>query len=197
MEGESSMIMRRSHDHHPGWRRSLLRLSIVLVSVVMCYVISSVSMVDLQQQAQAATQISAAPPPGICYQAHVQNIGWQGAVCNGQQAGTTGQSLRMEALRIWLIRPSGRMRVCYQAHVQNIGWQRWVCNGQQAGTTGQSLRMEAIRIVLVNAPARWNVCYQAHVQNIGWQGQVCNGQQAGTTGQSLRMEAIQIYLRRR
>jgi serine/threonine protein kinase len=144
-----------------------------------------------------ATVANAALLSGICYQAHVQNIGWQGAVCNSQQAGTTGQNLRMEALRIWLVRPIGRIGVCYQAHVQNVGWQPWVCNGQQTGTTGQNLRMEALRVILVHAPAHWNICYQAHMQNIGWQGQVCNGQQAGTTGQNLRMEAVQIFLVRR
>jgi len=150
-----------------------------------------------QQQAapqqQAATG-NTAPPPEICYQAHVQNIGWQTTVCNGQQAGTTGRNLRIEALRIWLVHPISGMNVCYQAHVQNIGWQGQVCNGNQAGTVGQNLRIEAVHINLVGAPPNWNVCYKAHVQNIGWQGQVCNGQQAGTVGQNLRIEAIQISL---
>jgi len=41
---------------------------------------------------------------GICYQAHVQNIGWQSQVCNNQVAGTVGQSLRLEAIRIFLVR---------------------------------------------------------------------------------------------
>lgn len=36
------------------------------------------------------------------YQAHVQNIGWQKAVGEGEIAGTTGKALRMEALKIWL-----------------------------------------------------------------------------------------------
>src|SRR5205823_2752690 len=37
---------------------------------------------------------------GVCYRAFVENVGWQDEVCNGQIAGTVGQSLRMEALRI-------------------------------------------------------------------------------------------------
>ncbi len=135
--------------------------------------------------------------PSICYQAHVQNIGWQDFVCDGEVAGTTGQSLRMEAIRIILVNAPRHMSVCYRAHVQNIGWQPFVCNGRVAGTTGQSLRMEAIQIVLFNAHHRFAVCYQAHVQNIGWQPFVCNGRVAGTTGQSLRMEAIRIILVRR
>jgi len=136
--------------------------------------------------------------PGICYQAYVENTGWQNPVCNGRVAGTTGQGLRMEAIRIWLTNSNPGESVCYQAHVQNIGWQSSVCDGQMAGTTGQSLRMEAIQVSLTNPGPNDVVCYKAHVQNIGWQAPVCNGQTAGTTGQSLRMEAIRammFYLR--
>jgi uncharacterized protein YjdB len=50
--------------------------------------------------------VQAPRSPSICYQAHVQNIGWQKQVCNGAVAGTTGRSLRMEAIRIILKRRS-------------------------------------------------------------------------------------------
>jgi uncharacterized protein YjdB len=43
---------------------------------------------------------SAAPGTRICYRGHVQNIGWQGEVCNGATAGTEGQNLRLEAFQI-------------------------------------------------------------------------------------------------
>ena len=36
----------------------------------------------------------------VQYQSHVQDIGWQTAVTNGQVAGTTGLSKRMEALKL-------------------------------------------------------------------------------------------------
>ncbi len=36
----------------------------------------------------------------IQYRAHVQNIGWQDWVQNGEVAGTTGQALQMEAIQI-------------------------------------------------------------------------------------------------
>ncbi|GAC1350082.1 MAG: hypothetical protein NVSMB27_29230 [Ktedonobacteraceae bacterium] len=132
----------------------------------------------------------------VKYRAHVQNIGWQDWVTNGQVAGTTGQSLRMEAIQIQLDGVPPGVGVRYRAHVQNIGWQDWVTNGQVAGTTGQSLRMEAIMIELTGiAPNNtFRIAYEAHVQNIGWQEFVQNGGIAGTTGQSLRMEAIRIVL---
>ncbi len=83
---------------------------------------------------------------GLCYQSHIQNIGWQGTKCSGEITGTTGQSKRMEATRIWLNGGPTPGFVGYQAHIQNIGWQPWVFNGAQAGTTGQSLRLEAFRV---------------------------------------------------
>ena len=86
---------------------------------------------------------------GVCINAHVQNIGWQGWRCtsNGRPAlaGTVGQSLRLEALRL-----STRTGICAQGHVQNIGWQNWQCSrrsGQvEIGTVGRSLSLEALRV---------------------------------------------------
>ena len=82
----------------------------------------------------------------LCYQSHIEGIGWQSSKCNGQITGTTGQSKRMEATRIWLSAGPTAGFVGYQAHIQNIGWQPWVFNGAEAGTTGQSLRLEAFRV---------------------------------------------------
>jgi hypothetical protein len=38
--------------------------------------------------------------PKVYYRAHVQSIGWQSWVSAGQTAGTTGQSLRVEAMQV-------------------------------------------------------------------------------------------------
>lgn len=134
-----------------------------------------------------------AASPSVVYQTHCQNVGTQGEVRNGQRAGTEGQSLRMEAVRIRLEGVSGG--VTYQAHVQNIGWQSPVSNYAWAGTTGQSLRMEAIKINLTGDAAKYyDIQYRAHSQNVGWGAWVSNGAVAGTTGRGLRMEAIEIRL---
>jgi uncharacterized protein YjdB len=43
----------------------------------------------------------------VCYQAHIESIGWnQGEVCDGALVGTVGQSLRIEAVRIRIINPT-------------------------------------------------------------------------------------------
>lgn len=61
----------------------------------------------------------------IQYKSHIQNIGWQGSKTNGQTSGTSGKSLRMEAIRVSLINAPEGASVIYSAHVQNIGWQNW------------------------------------------------------------------------
>jgi hypothetical protein len=93
-----------------------------------------------------------APDIGVSYNAHVQDSGWQGYVSDNAIAGTTGQSKRMEAIKIKLYNAGSGVRICYQAHVQNQGWQGKVCDDQLAGTEGQSLRMEALTVELQGAP---------------------------------------------
>ena len=129
----------------------------------------------------------------ISYRAHVQNIGWQNTVSETNQAGTTGQSLRMEAIQIYNNNPD--FNILYKAHVQYIGWQEWKKNGEISGTTGQSLRLEAIQIKLENKTDKiYSIQYRMHIQNIGWQDWKKDGEIAGTTGQSLRGEAIEIRI---
>lgn len=38
----------------------------------------------------------------LCYQAHIQNIGWSSVTKGGYPIGTMGQSLRIEAMKIWI-----------------------------------------------------------------------------------------------
>ena len=134
-------------------------------------------------------------PASITYQSHIQNIGWQKVKNNGQTSGTTGKSLRVEAIKINLDTGVYSGNIKYQAHVQNIGWQKAVTNGQTSGTTGQSLRVEAIKIWLTgDIKNYYDIYYRVHVQNIGWTAWTSNGNAAGSTGYSYRMEAYQIKL---
>ena len=183
----------------------LNRFAVALSSGVLA---SAAGLLAFVPASSAATASPAArhlaPPPGkpsmaeraqdssggnVCYDAYVQNTGWQPWVCDGAVAGTTGQSLRMEALSI-ITYTDG---ICAQAQVQNIGWQGWACANAgdvlTVGTEGQSLRMEALRLV----PDEGTACADAHVQNLGWMGWVCGSDiTVGTVGRSLRMEAIEI-----
>ena len=46
--------------------------------------------------------LTGVPDKTLYYEAHVQNIGWQGKKKAGETAGTTGKSYRIEAVRLWL-----------------------------------------------------------------------------------------------
>jgi hypothetical protein len=129
----------------------------------------------------------------LLYQSHVQDIGWQSNVQNGITSGTSGQSRRMEAIRIKLNNLAGGIEYC--THVQDIGWMDWAADGVLSGTTGQSKRMEAIKIRLTgDAAEKYDIYYRVHSQNFGWLDWAKNGEPAGTAGYSYRMEAIQIVL---
>ena len=127
-----------------------------------------------------------AEPIHVNARAHVQNIGWMPWVADSQTVGTTGRSLRMEAIQL----RGGVGEV--SAHVQDLGWMPAVHNGTTAGTTGRSLRLEAIQVTS-DIPG-WEVECRAHVQDIGWMPWVSDGKTCGTTGRSKRLEAVQLRL---
>ena len=131
--------------------------------------------------------------PAVSYQSSIQRIGWQGVVRDGAISGTSGQSKRLEAMKINLENIDGGIE--YRTHVQDIGWMDWSANGAMSGTSGQSKRMEAIEIRLTGAAAdQYDIYYRVHAENNGWLGWAENGQSAGTEGYSYRVEAIQIIL---
>lgn len=108
----------------------------------------------------------AAGTPIVEYQVHVQKKGWTNYVSQGI-AGTTGQGLRLEAMRIKVSGIEG-LGIRYRAHVQSYGWLDYVENGALAGTTGKSKRMEAIQIELTGEQAaNYDVYYRVHAQTYG------------------------------
>ena len=132
--------------------------------------------------------------PSVMYNTHIQNEGWEKDFSkkDGEMSGTSGKSLRLEAIKIKLDNLKD-VSIKYKTHVQNIGWQDWESDGQMSGTSGMSYRLEGIRIKLENTE-RYSVMYRVHVQNIGWQDWKYDGEMAGTEGQSLRLEGIEIKI---
>jgi len=136
-----------------------------------------------------------AATPTVTYRTHVQTYGWQTPQSNGALAGTTGESKRLESIRIKVSGVDAESGITYKVHRQTYGWTGWKSNNVAAGTTGQSKRLEAINIKLTGKLAeKYDVRYRVHVQTYGWQDWRYNGELAGTTGQSKRLEAIQIEL---
>lgn len=125
------------------------------------------------------------------YKGHIQDYGWDNFKKDGQVTGTTGQSKRIEAIRIILPTENPDIHIKYQTHVQDIGWQSWTQDGELSGTEGKAKRVEGIRIKLEGMP-NYSVMYRVHVENIGWQEWKYDGQMAGTEGQCLRIEAVEI-----
>ena len=144
----------------------------------------------------SALAASSSKAPALAYRAHVQNIGWQKWVAAGKLAGTTGRSLRVEALDFRLENADGGIQM--RSHVQNVGWQDWVNAGTISGTEGRGLRVEAIQVRLTGEIAKtYDVRYRVHVQNVGWTSWKIGGQSAGTSGRGLRLEGMEIKLVKR
>lgn len=135
--------------------------------------------------------------PNISYQAHVQKIGWQSVKINGETAGTSGLSYRIEGIKASISNlPDGMTGgIQYKTHVQTFGWQGWVADNALSGTVGQAKRLEAIQLILTGEAAQhYDLYYRVHVQSFGWLGWATNGGNAGTSDGKKRMEAIQIMI---
>lgn len=139
--------------------------------------------------------VSAAGQPYINYSSHIQNIGWQDWVSKSTISGTTGESLRMEAIKLQLANAPYSGNIEYQTYIQNIGWQGWVNNGAVSGTLGESLRVEGIQIRLTGDMAKYyDVYYRSSMQGTGWGDWVKNGATGGLPGNAKRLEAIRIAI---
>ncbi|GEM_PF-2559896 len=125
------------------------------------------------------------------YSAHIDYEGWLPAVRDGEEAGTTGQSLNMQAIKISLRNISGDVR--YRVYVAGRGWTDWSNGGTMSGTTGQALPIDAIRIELRNVNG-YNIEYQVHLGYVGWTNWVRNGEVAGQIGRGTSIQAIRIRL---
>ena len=132
----------------------------------------------------------------LAYNAHVSNIGWQNVGLDGSLAGTTGQGLPIEAVRIYLENTDYTGDILYRTQIQDIGWESgWRKTGEQSGTTGQAKYIEAIQIKLSGDMAsHYNVYYRTHVANVGWMAWAANGSTSGSVGLAYPIEALEITL---
>lgn len=151
---------------------------------------------DTSKAVQQVTIADSTPVGTVSYSTQIQDIGWQQAVSNGAISGTTGQALRLEAIKINLDGFPEAGSIEYRSHIQNKGWEPgFKSAGEISGTVGEGLRLEAIEIRLTGAMAeKYDVYYQVHAKNFGWLNWAKNGDPAGTEGQSLRLEAIRIQV---
>ena len=134
---------------------------------------------------------------GVEYQVHVEGYGWTEWRKNGQVAGTTGESRRVEAINFRLVDvPDGEEVILFgNAHVQDLGWLGFVRAGEVCGTTGQSRRMEEIQFYMNGRDAeKYSINYRTHSQDIGTLDWASNGELSGSEGGSKRIEAVQMLV---
>jgi len=157
---------------------------------------------------------------GIVYQVHGQYYGWtqdpvtsvdNQDISTAPVAGTTGESKRLEAVKITGTNLPAGASITYEVHGQYYGWTQdpvTSVNNQDinsapvAGTTGESKRLEAVKIAISGLPG-YEVVYQVHGQYYGWtqdpvtsvnNQDINSAPVAGTTGESKRIEAIKIAI---
>lgn len=152
-----------------------------------------------QISAYAAPLYAGTDNTNVWYKAHVQNVGWQNTVVNGDLAGTTGKALQIEAMQID-VSDSAQFSIEYNAYVKSLGWVGVQRDGQTIGTTGQNLPMYGICIAIKDKntkqdSANYDIYYRVHVRDIGWKAWTKNGELSGDTDNGKPIEAIEIQIR--
>ncbi|WP_294348857.1 CHAP domain-containing protein [uncultured Clostridium sp.] len=188
----------RTHVSEKGWTTWSKNGSIsgtVGENLAMQAIQVCVAKVGTSKYAEMESLISDTENLDISYKAHVENEGWQGAVSNGETAGTTGKLLKMQAIQIDYPNKAG-LKLEYQVHVQDKGWLDVSKGGEVAGTVGENRPMEAISIALKDASGKdstnYSVYYRTHLRDLGWTVWSKDGNISGTVGENIPMEAIQI-----
>ena len=131
------------------------------------------------------------------YQVHVEGYGWTEWKKNGQVAGTTGESRRVEAIKFRLIdKPENEEIFLHgNAHCENIGWLGFVPENEVCGTTGEARKLEALQFSLVGKDAdKYSINFRSHSQDLGTQDWAKDGEFSGSEGAGLRIEAVQMIV---
>ncbi|HJF30827.1 MAG TPA: hypothetical protein K8V56_03480 [Sporosarcina psychrophila] len=131
----------------------------------------------------------------VSYTTHVQKQGWQNYVFDGEMSGTSGEALRLEALKMTVSDAIYSGGIEYRTHIQKEGWQDWKSNNQLSGTEGKALRLEAVEMRLTGELAKhYDIYYRVHAQSFGWLDWAKNGEEAGTEGLAKRLEGLEVQL---
>ena len=188
---QGARILARSHVQNYGWKAA---------SVVDGSIRLGTTGEGLRMEAIQLT-LDGVPGYGLRYRVHVQDYGWMDWQYQGSTAGTFGESKRIEAIQLQVVK-DGNSYTTYnptveaQAHVENDGWLSVAQTPQIVGTEGESKRVEGIIMEVVNGPANAYISGRAHIENYGWVDYpvLNSGVMLGTEGQALRLEAVQLYL---
>ena len=145
--------------------------------------------------APGPTEGAFASGPALVLQGHVAERGWLQAVGGGEDVGTTGRGLALQAVRASLEGAGEGSSVSVAAHVAGIGWQDAASAPSYAGTVGQGRAVQAVRVSLSGPVSdSYDVWYRVHAAGYGWLGWAKDGEAAGTEGLGVQAEALQVVL---
>ena len=150
---------------------------------------------DAPGSAEGAFVAGAASGPALVLQGHVAELGWLSAAGGGEDVGTTGRGLALQAVRASLEGAGEGSSVSVAAHVAGIGWQDAASAPSYAGTVGQGRAVQAVRVTLSGPVSdSYDVWYRVHAAGYGWLGWAKDGEPAGTEGLGIQAEALQAVL---
>lgn len=130
---------------------------------------------------------------GVRYEARFVASGWKAWHGDGETAGNTVGSKKLNGFAVLV--DTGKLSggVKYRAYSQSTGWQSWVKNGNAAGDEAHPL--EAIRIKLKGDISKtYDVYYRTYVKGVGWLDWAKNGKPAGSMNLGLHLQAFQVML---
>lgn len=127
---------------------------------------------------------------------HIQNIGWRTETPKTQIFGTTGRSLRLEALSLSVASHLPEGNIILGAFIQGEGWRSSANQSEgYVGTIGQSKRIEELTMSLAgDIQQEFDIYYRVHVARIGWLGWAKNGEKAGSALYQNGIEALEVKL---
>ena len=138
---------------------------------------------------------------GMAYRAHVSNMGWLDVVHDGQTAGTVGNGLPLECIKI---DPPEGVVLEVHAHISNVGWKTYsgIETGEsrtskqdpEIGTTGRAYAIEGLTIRCTKNTTGKQLRYQAHQAGIGWTSVAGEYEFVGSEGNCRPIEAIRIWM---
>ena len=139
---------------------------------------------------------------GIRYAVRMSGKGWSADAQDGVQAGTTGKSYIIQALRARLTgKPPSGAAISYQTYLQGKGWQKTVINGTASTPDRVAIPVKSVRFTLKGMPG-YTINYRIYLQSKGWLGwvQVSNGTAlsksvaAGGTAKAAYIQAVEVKL---
>lgn len=141
---------------------------------------------------------------GLNYRSYVQDLGLLDWVHDGEVSGTTGASLRLEALMIDTealrkVRGYSKLQIDALAHIQNVGDVTFenVTKNTPIGTIGEDKRLEGLELQVKGLPKNKKLKFQVHEQDKGWTSVATAdsiGAFRGSVGESRRIEAVRIWI---